>query len=236
MLLPTGSFTQKLAEKSDMPVNDLNSFMQAVTARLDAFHAVGCRIADHSLDNGFVYRSVSDSVAAELFAKCRNDAAALTADEKMALASAILKKLAGEYSRRNWMLLPYEQMLELLDWTADHLAFTLKEEDFLYHKMGCLKPDCEKVSFRALTDEEKVKVCQLAKEAGADFVKTSTGFGDGGATAADVRLMKETVGEGVQVKASTGINSRQTCDEMIAAGAVRMGTSKGVFIVKDELP
>lgn len=87
-----------------------------------------------------------------------------------------------------------------------------------------------------LTDEEKVKVCQLAKEAGADFVKTSTGFGDGGATAADVRLMKETVGEGVQVKASTGINSRQTCDEMIAAGAVRMGTSKGVFIVKDELP
>lgn len=87
-----------------------------------------------------------------------------------------------------------------------------------------------------LTDEEKVKVCQLAKEAGADFVKTSTGFGDGGATAADVRLMKQTVGEGVQVKASTGINSRQTCDEMIAAGAVRMGTSKGVFIVKDELP
>lgn len=87
-----------------------------------------------------------------------------------------------------------------------------------------------------LTDEEKVKVCQLAKEAGADFVKTSTGFGDGGATAADVRLMKETVGEGVQVKASTGINNRQTCDEMIAAGAVRMGTSKGVFIVKDELP
>jgi glucuronate isomerase len=105
MLLPTVNFTQNLAEKSDMPVNDLNSFMQAVTARLDAFHAVGCRIADHSLDNGFVYRTVSDSAAAELFAKCRNDASALTADEKMALASAILKKLAGEYSRRNWMLL-----------------------------------------------------------------------------------------------------------------------------------
>lgn len=87
-----------------------------------------------------------------------------------------------------------------------------------------------------LTDEEKVKVCQLAREAGADFVKTSTGFGDGGATAADVRLMKQTVGEGVQVKASTGINNRQICDEMVAAGAVRMGTSKGIYIVKDELP
>ena len=87
-----------------------------------------------------------------------------------------------------------------------------------------------------LTDEEKVKVCQLAKEANADFVKTSTGFGKGGATAHDVRLMKETVGENIMVKASTGINNRAICDEMIEAGAVRMGSSKGIFIVKDELP
>lgn len=87
-----------------------------------------------------------------------------------------------------------------------------------------------------LTDDEKVKACELAKEAGADFVKTSTGFGTGGATAHDVALMKKTVGDALQVKASTGINSRATCDEMIAAGAVRMGTSKGVYIVKDELP
>ncbi|MBQ2310858.1 MAG: deoxyribose-phosphate aldolase, partial [Erysipelotrichales bacterium] len=87
-----------------------------------------------------------------------------------------------------------------------------------------------------LTDEEKVKACELSKEAGADFVKTSTGFGTGGATAHDVALMKKTVGDALQVKASTGINSRATCDEMIAAGAVRMGTSKGVYIVKDELP
>ncbi len=87
-----------------------------------------------------------------------------------------------------------------------------------------------------LTDEEKVTVCKLAKEAGADFVKTSTGFGDGGATAADVALMKQTVGEEVQVKASTGINNRRVCDEMLAAGAVRMGTSKGIFIVEDREP
>lgn len=87
-----------------------------------------------------------------------------------------------------------------------------------------------------LTDEEKVQACTLAKEAGADFVKTSTGFGTGGATAADVHLMKQTVGDGVQVKASTGINTRKICDEMLAAGAVRMGTSKGIYIVKDEDP
>lgn len=87
-----------------------------------------------------------------------------------------------------------------------------------------------------LTDDEKVKVCELAKQAGADFVKTSTGFGKGGATAHDVKLMKDTVGADMQVKASTGINNRAICDEMIEAGAVRMGTSKGIYIVMDELP
>lgn len=86
-----------------------------------------------------------------------------------------------------------------------------------------------------LSDEEKVIACRLAKEAGADFVKTSTGFGKGGATTADVRLMKETVGD-MKVKASTGINNRAICDAMLEAGACRMGTSKGIFIVKDEEP
>ncbi|MCI8598805.1 MAG: deoxyribose-phosphate aldolase [Lachnospiraceae bacterium] len=86
-----------------------------------------------------------------------------------------------------------------------------------------------------LNEDEKVKACQLAREAGADFVKTSTGFGDGGATEADVRLMKDTVGEEMSVKASTGINSRTDCDKMLKAGALRMGTSKGILIVKDEL-
>lgn len=86
-----------------------------------------------------------------------------------------------------------------------------------------------------LTDEEKVTACKLAKEAGADFVKTSTGFGSGGATAEDIRLMKQTVGD-MRVKASTGVNSRRICDEMLAAGACRMGTSKGIYIVKDVEP
>jgi deoxyribose-phosphate aldolase len=86
-----------------------------------------------------------------------------------------------------------------------------------------------------LTDEEKVAVCVLAKRAGADFVKTSTGFGSGGAKAEDVRLMKQTVGEGMKVKASTGINDRRICDEMLKAGAVRMGTSKGIRIIKGEI-
>ena len=84
----------------------------------------------------------------------------------------------------------------------------------------------------ALTDEEKVKACELAVGAGADFVKTSTGFGSGGATVHDVELMKKTVGDKALVKASTGINNREICDSMIRAGAVRMGTSKGILIVE----
>ncbi|NLB79440.1 MAG: deoxyribose-phosphate aldolase, partial [Clostridiaceae bacterium] len=84
----------------------------------------------------------------------------------------------------------------------------------------------------ALTDQEKIKACLLAKNAGTNFVKTSTGFGKGGATFEDVQLMKKTVGENVLVKASTGINSRADADKMIKAGAVRLGTSKGIAIVK----
>lgn len=82
-----------------------------------------------------------------------------------------------------------------------------------------------------LTDDEKVRACEIAKQAGADFVKTSTGFGKGGATVEDIRLMKRTVGDSMMVKASTGINDRKICDAMLAAGAVRMGTSKGIKII-----
>lgn len=86
----------------------------------------------------------------------------------------------------------------------------------------------------ALTDEEKIAACAIAKQVGADFVKTSTGFGAGGATAEDVRLMKQVVGDTIRVKASTGINDRAICDVMLQAGAVRMGTSKGIRIVRGE--
>lgn len=83
-----------------------------------------------------------------------------------------------------------------------------------------------------LTDEEKRRACLLAKEAGADFVKTSTGFSAGGATAADVKLMRESVGEDIGVKASGGVRSRADAEAMIAAGATRLGTSSGVKIVE----
>ncbi|GIO22096.1 deoxyribose-phosphate aldolase [Oceanobacillus sp. J11TS1] len=82
-----------------------------------------------------------------------------------------------------------------------------------------------------LTDEEKVLACKLAKEAGADFVKTSTGFSGGGATVEDIKLMRETVGPEMGVKASGGIRDLETTEAMIQAGATRIGASAGVEII-----
>ena len=83
-----------------------------------------------------------------------------------------------------------------------------------------------------LTDEEKVKACELAKEAGADFVKTSTGFSTGGAKAEDVALMRKTVGSDMGVKASGGIRDKETAESMLKAGASRLGTSATIAICK----
>lgn len=81
-----------------------------------------------------------------------------------------------------------------------------------------------------LTHEEKVKACLLCKMAGADFVKTSTGFSSGGATTEDIALMRETVGPEMGVKASGGIRDRDTAEAMVAAGATRIGASASVAI------
>lgn len=86
-----------------------------------------------------------------------------------------------------------------------------------------------------LTDAEKVKACEAAARAGAHFVKTSTGFGTGGATPEDVKLMKKTVGDKLRVKASGGIRSYHDAIKMLEAGADRLGASSGVAIVS-ELP
>lgn len=85
-----------------------------------------------------------------------------------------------------------------------------------------------------LTDEEKIAACQMAKKAGAHFVKTSTGFASGGATAADVALMRKVVGDSMGVKASGGIKDRKGAELMVQAGASRIGASASVKIVKGE--
>ena len=85
-----------------------------------------------------------------------------------------------------------------------------------------------------LTTEEKIKACLLCKMAGADYVKTSTGFGTGGATVKDVLLFKRVVGDSMKIKASTGIDTRADAEKMIRAGAVRLGTSRTPQIVSGD--
>jgi len=85
-----------------------------------------------------------------------------------------------------------------------------------------------------LTDDEKIVACLLAKEAGADYVKTSTGFSSGGATVHDVELMRRTVGPAIGVKAAGGIHTREDAEAMVAAGATRIGASAGVKILQPQ--
>ncbi len=84
-----------------------------------------------------------------------------------------------------------------------------------------------------LTDEEKIRACLLAKDASADFVKTSTGFAKGGATVSDIELMRRTVGAEIGVKAAGGVKDLAAAREMIAAGATRIGASAGIKIVQE---
>lgn len=85
-----------------------------------------------------------------------------------------------------------------------------------------------------LTEEEKVRACKLAVKAGADFVKTSTGFSTGGATVEDIALMRRTVGPSIGVKASGGVRDFAGMDAMVQAGATRIGTSSGVALISGQ--
>ena len=111
-----------------------------------------------------------------------------------------------------------------------------KEYDVVLQDIKEVKAACGKALLKViietclLTDEEKIKACELAIKAGADFVKTSTGFSTGGAKAEDVALMKKTVGENIGVKASGGIRDKETAQKMVEAGAGRLGTSATIAI------
>ena len=110
-------------------------------------------------------------------------------------------------------------------------------DDYVKEEIKLLKEVAGKLVLKViietclLTDEEKVRVCRLAKEAGADFVKTSTGFSTGGANPHDVKLMRETVGPDMGVKASGGVRTHEDLIAMVEAGASRIGTSNGTKII-----
>lgn len=131
-----------------------------------------------------------------------------------------------------------ENGAEEIDMVINVGALKDKKYDYVLNEIRILKETCGKeivlkviIETCLLTDEEKIKACELAKEAGADFVKTSTGFSTGGAKAEDVALMRKTVGEDMGVKASGGIHTAKEAQAMIDAGANRLGTSATLAII-----
>ncbi len=115
-----------------------------------------------------------------------------------------------------------------------------KNDKYVLNEISQIKRACGKnilkviIETALLTEEEKVRACKLAVEAGADFVKTSTGFSTAGATVKDVKLMKDTVGDKAEVKAAGGVRTTEDLKDMVEAGATRIGTSGGIALVKGE--
>lgn len=124
-----------------------------------------------------------------------------------------------------------------IDMVINVTMLKAKNDDYVYQEIEKVRRSCVgkvlKVIIETclLTDEEKVRACLLAKKAGADFVKTSTGFSTGGATVHDVALMRKTVGEDMGVKASGGVRTHEDLLAMVEAGANRIGTSAGPKII-----
>jgi deoxyribose-phosphate aldolase len=114
----------------------------------------------------------------------------------------------------------------------DLVARDIREVVKVAHKAGAIVKVI--IETALLTDEEKIIACLLAKEAGADFVKTSTGFSSGGATVHDVALMRKAVGPELGVKAAGGIHTQEEAKQLVAAGATRLGASAGVKIIQGE--
>ena len=114
-----------------------------------------------------------------------------------------------------------------------------RKYDLIESEIRLLKAVCEdrilKVIIESclLTEEEKVKMCQIVTEAGADYIKTSTGFSSGGATFEDIKLFDENVGPDVKIKAAGGISSLEDAEKFLSLGADRLGTSRIVKLVKD---
>jgi deoxyribose-phosphate aldolase len=130
-----------------------------------------------------------------------------------------------------------EKGADEVDMVINVSALKDRKDDYVLNEIKEIKKVCGSNTLKViietclLTDEEKVRACKLAKEAGADFVKTSTGFSTGGATAHDVKLMRETVGPEMGVKASGGVRTHEDLLAMVEAGANRIGTSNGTKII-----
>ena len=118
-----------------------------------------------------------------------------------------------------------------IDMVININALKKKKYDYILNEINLLKNECKEKVLKVivetclLTEEEKVKMCEIVSKSNADFIKTSTGFSTGGAQIEDIKLFKENLSEGKKIKASGGIRTFEDAEKMIEAGALRIGTS-----------
>lgn len=191
------------------------------------------RICEEALSHGFASVCVNQYRTALVSERLKGSGVKVCTVVGFPLGASSTQVKAYEAARA------VEDGAQEIDMVINIGALKDKEYDYVKADISGVKKACNKAILKViietclLTEQEKEKACELSVEAGADFVKTSTGFSSGGATVADVALMRRTVGDRAKVKASGGIRDRKTADAMLAAGADRLGTSATVRIVEE---
>ena len=216
-----------------MKANELAKYIDHTLLKPDASAAQIKKICDEAKEYHFAsvcvnpcrIRLVADELAGSGVTPCcvvGFPLGAIPSESKAAETAVAVKNGAGEI----------DMVINI--GAAKDGDWALVESDIAAVKAACGEAKLKVIIETCLlTDEEKVKACIAAKNANADFVKTSTGFSKAGAKVEDVRLMRETVGPDMGVKAAGGIHNRAEAEAMIAAGATRIGASSGIAIVTE---
>ena len=200
--------------------------------KADATREAVAKICEEAKEYGFMSVCVNSYYTAFVAAKLKDSDVKVCTVVGFPLGQMSTKAKAAETE------LAVKDGADEIDMVINVGALKDKEYDVVCNDIKEVKKACGQALLKViietclLTDEEKVKACELAKEAGADYVKTSTGFSTGGADAHDVELMRKTVGDSMGVKASGGIRDKETAEKMVKAGASRLGTSATVAICK----
>lgn len=209
------------------------------------------KMIDHTILKAFatkedVTKLCEEAIKYDFKSVCVNPANVRLASELLVNSDVLVCTVIGFPLGANTKEIKMLETLDAIKNGADEIDMVInigkaKEHDFDYieEEIKCVvtasagKTTKVIIETCYLNDEEKVECCKAAKAAGATFVKTSTGFGTGGATASDIKLMRETVGAEMGVKASGGVRSYDDVKVMVENGATRIGASSGIQIMKD---
>lgn len=235
MTILTTATTEQLIQLIDEDPNRLAGLIDHTLLKPDATEAMIAQICREALRHRFFSVCVNPTNVRFAAEQLQGSAVKVCAVVGFPLGATTTKEKVSEAQTA------IENGATEIDMVINIGAVKSKEDDFTLAQITAVTQACHKIGALCkviietsyLTNEEKVRVCKIAQQAGADFVKTSTGFSGGGATVEDVALMRHTVGQQMGVKASGGIRSLDDARRMVAAGANRLGVSSGVRILQE---